>query len=101
MAELKHAAAAGRPEVKGAVTSPYPRVAVRFQQDHPELEQSPIVSVWPRLGVQRLIYVEVENFQTRSDQAVELFRGSATVSVKLVEVDGNNAGSPTRRPARP
>jgi hypothetical protein len=91
MAELKHAAAAGRPELKGATFPHIPASLVRFQQDHPELEQSPIVSVAPRLGVQRLIYVEVENFQTRSDQAVELYRGSATVSVKLVEVDGNTA----------
>jgi hypothetical protein len=91
IAELKHATAANRPELKGATFPHIPASLVRFQQDHPELEQSPIVSVAPRLGVQRLIYVEVENFQTRSDQAVELYRGSASVSVKLVEVDGNTA----------
>jgi hypothetical protein len=91
LAKLKQAQAAGRPELKGAT---FPHIAaslVRFQQDHPELEQSPIASVAPRLGVERLIYVEVENFQTRSDQAVELYRGSATVSIKLLEVQGNAA----------
>jgi len=64
---------------------------VRFQEDHPELERSPIASVAPRLRVQRVIYVEVENFQTRSEQAVELYRGSATVSLRVVAVDGETA----------
>jgi len=91
LAQLKQAQAAGRGDLKGASFPHIPASLVRFQQDHPELEQSPITSVAPRLGVQRLIYVEVENFQTRSDQAVELFRGSATVSIKLVEVEGNAA----------
>jgi hypothetical protein len=91
LAKLKQAQSTNHPELKGAA---FPHIAaslVRFQQDHPELEQSPIVSVAPRLGVERLIYVEVENFQTRSDQAVELFRGSATVSIKVIEVQGSAA----------
>ena len=91
LAKLKQAQSTNRPELKGATFPHIAAALVRFQQDHPELEQSPIASVAPRLGVERLIYVEVENFQTRSDQAVELYRGSATVSVKLLEVQGNTA----------
>jgi hypothetical protein len=74
------------------VTFPHaPASLVRFQEDHPELERSPIVTVAPRLGVERLVYIELENFQTRSDQAVELFRGSATISLRVVEVEGGAA----------
>ena len=88
---LQRAQAAGRGELKSATFPHAPASLVRFQEDHPELERSPIVTVAPRLGVQRLIYVEVENLQTRSDQSVELYRGSATVSLRVVEVAGGQA----------
>ena len=84
---LQQAQNAGKGELKNATFPHAPASLVRFQQDHPELERSPIVSVAPRLKVDRLIYVEVENFQTRSEQAVELYRGSATVSLRVVAVD--------------
>src|SRR5688572_16553731 len=64
---LQRAQAAGRGELKGATFPHAPATLVRFQEDHPELERSPIVNVAPRLGVQRLIYLELANFQTRSD----------------------------------
>lgn len=83
---FQQAQKAGREELKTARFPHAPASLVRFQEDHPELEQAPIASVAPRLGVERLIYVEVDNFQTRSDQAVDLFRGSASASIKVVEV---------------
>ena len=88
---LQQAQKAGRAELKGATFPHAPASLVRFQQDHPELERSPIVNVAPRLGVQRLIYIELENFQTRSDQAVDLFRGSATISLRVVNVENGGA----------
>ena len=88
---LQRAQKAGKGELKNASFPHAPASLVRFQEDHPELERSPIVSVAPRLKVDRVIYVEVENFQTRSEQAVELYRGSATVSLRVVEVDGGAA----------
>lgn len=88
---LQRAQATGRNELKNTTFPHAPASLVRFQEDHPELERSPIVTVAPRLGVQRLLYVEVENFQTRSDQAVELFRGSATASLRVVEVEDGKA----------
>ena len=88
---LQRAQAAGRGELKNATFPHAPASLVRFQEDHPELEQTPIVNVAPRLGVQRLLYVELENFQTRSDQAVELFRGSATASLRVIEIENGKA----------
>ena len=88
---LRNAQRARRGELKEATFPHAPASLVRFQDDHPELERSPIVSVAPRLGVERLIYIELENFQTRSDQSVELFRGAATVSLRVVEVEGGQA----------
>jgi hypothetical protein len=87
-ARLQRAQKAGRGELKNATFPHGAPSLVRFQEDHPELEHTPIDAVAPRLGVQRLIYVEVENFQTRSEQAVELYRGSATVSLRVIAVEG-------------
>jgi len=64
-----------------------PASIVRYQQDHPEIESQPVAEVAPKLGVTRLIYVEMEDFATRSDMAVELFRGQAKGTVRVIEVE--------------
>ncbi len=73
-------------ELKGTTFPVLPRSIIRFQQDNPELEGQAITAVAPKLGVSRLIYVEVENFSTRPDGGVELFRGDASVTLRMVEV---------------
>ncbi len=74
------------------ITFPYPAASVvRFQQEHPEIEGQPAVEVAPRLGVERLIYIEVERFQTRADTAVELYLGTLTANVKVIEVADGKA----------
>src|SRR5687768_9228015 len=52
-----------------------PASIVRYQKDHPEIEAMPVTDIAPRLGVKRLIYVELEDFATRSNQQVALYRG--------------------------
>jgi hypothetical protein len=59
---------------------------VRFQDNHPENDAKPLAEVAPKLNVSRVIYVEIENLQTRSNASVELFRGSGSATVKIVEV---------------
>ena len=78
-------------ELKGAIFPVQPASIIRWQQDHPEHEGSPVEMIAPRLGVSRLIYIELEKFATRSDLAVDLFRGSATATVKVVEIQGDKA----------
>ena len=68
-----------------------PRSVARYQQDHPEAEALPITEVAPVLGTKRVIFVEISDFQTRSDASLDLFRGVATASVKILEVDGQHA----------
>ena len=63
-----------------------PASIVKYQQDYPEIEAESITEVAPRLGVSRLIYIEVEDFATRPDGGVELFRGDANVTLRVVEV---------------
>jgi hypothetical protein len=59
---------------------------VRFQEDHPELEGVPITDIAAQLHVSRLIYIEVDAFQTRSDASTDLYKGSILGSVKVVEI---------------
>lgn len=86
--KLEQAAAAKTKEVAG-VSFPTPAASiVRLQENEPELEAVPLVEVAPRLNVSRVIYVEIEMLQTRSDASVELYRGSASATVKVVKVAG-------------
>ena len=85
--KLQRAQKAGKGELKGVAFPHIPASVVRYQEDHPELEGQPIDQVAPRLRVERLIYVEIDSFQTRAQNAIELFRGSVTGSLKVVDVD--------------
>jgi hypothetical protein len=73
-------------EFKGTTFPVLPRSIIRFQQDHPEIDGQPVEEIAPRLGVSRLIYVEVEEFSTRPDGGVELFRGEASATLRVVEI---------------
>ena len=64
---------------------------LRFQRDHPDTEEQAIADVAPRLGVSRLIYIEVEYFQTRPSDSLELFRGSISATLKVLEIRDGKA----------
>lgn len=73
-------------EMKGA-TFPYPAASVvKYQRNHPGIEATPITEVAPQLGASRVIYIEVEAFSTRGAAATQMYRGSATASMKVIEV---------------
>lgn len=74
-------------EFQGTTFPVAPRSIIRYQQDNPEIEGKPIAQVAPALGVSRLIYVEIEEFSTRPDGGVELYRGDAKVTLRVVEVN--------------
>lgn len=64
---------------------------VRFQHDHPETETEAITDVAPRMNLSRLIYIEVEKFETRPAESVELYRGTLTGNLKVLEVTEGHA----------
>ena len=78
-------------ELKGAKFPYRPQSIVRFQADHPEMDGLPITDIAPRLGVSRLIYVEIEQLATRSAASLELYRGSIVATVRVVEVANGKA----------
>jgi hypothetical protein len=61
---------------------------VRYQREHPELASMPIVEVAPRLQVQRVIYVELEEFSAHSPEAPMVLKGNAKASLRVLEVEG-------------
>jgi hypothetical protein len=80
------AIAAKTKELEGVTFPTTPAAVVRFQQNHPEYEAVPPAEVAAKLGARRVIYVEIENLQTRSDASVELYRGSASATLKVIEI---------------
>jgi hypothetical protein len=74
-------------ELAGATFPLRPASIVKLQENHPEFEAMNLTDVAPRIGgVTRVIYVEIENLQTRSNASVELYRGSASATLKVIEV---------------
>ncbi len=81
-------------ELKGTVFPAAARSVVRFQEDHPDTASQTIEQVSLRLGIphlSRVIYVEVEKFETRDAKLPELLRGTASATLRVVEITGNTA----------
>jgi hypothetical protein len=90
-AALQKAQKDGADELKGTIFPVQPASIARYQRDHPAIETMPITEVAPKLGVTRLIYIEIESFSTRSESAMQMFRGNASATLKLIEVDNGQA----------
>jgi hypothetical protein len=80
-------------EVKGTTFPVLPASIVRYQEDHPGIEAVPITEIAPKLGVSRLIYVEILALSTRSDTSFQMYRGRVQASMKIVEVSNGKAVS--------
>jgi hypothetical protein len=84
--KLQQAEKAKTKELQGITFPVTPAAVARFQENHPEYEARPLAEVAPKLRTSRVIYVEIEDLQTRSNASVELFRGTASATVKVIEV---------------
>lgn len=86
------AAAAQSKDVKD-ITFPYRNESVvRWQRDNPGWPAEPITSIAPRFGkITRLIYIEYASFATRSPASIELYRGAANVTVRVIEIANGRA----------
>ncbi len=78
-------------ELKGTTFPLDPRSIVRYQRGHPQIEGMKLTDVVPKFGVQRVIYIEINDFQTHAAASVDLYRGSATASVRVLEITGDKA----------
>jgi hypothetical protein len=78
-------------ELKGLTWPVDPVRIVRYQHDYPQVNSAPVTTVAPKFGVSRLVYVEIQTLQTRSDVSVDLFRGTLVGSLKVVEIKDGQA----------
>jgi len=74
-----------------AITFTNPASVVRYQREHPEINSMPIVEVAPRLQVQRVVYVEIEEFSAFSPEAAMLLKGNSKASLRVLEVNAGTA----------
>jgi hypothetical protein len=84
---LQQAAKDKKHELDGARFPLTAAAVVQMQDEHPEWAADSIEEVAPRLGVSRVIYIEIENFQTRSDASTELYKGSIGGRLRVIEVN--------------
>ncbi len=72
-------------ELKGTIFPVRAATVVQYQEDHPEIENEPLTTTAAKFDATRLIYVEVTDFETRSE-AIELYRGSMKGTVRVLEM---------------
>lgn len=84
---IEQGIAAKNPPVRDARIDPSPDSIVRWQKDNPAHDALPVTVFAPSLATERLIYIEVTRLSTRTAQSFVLYRGSATASVKVVEIN--------------
>lgn len=77
--------------VKDTTWPVLPASIVRYQREHPAVELSPITETAPKLGVSRLIYIEVGSISTRSEASLQMYRGNALATLRVIEVNGGVA----------
>jgi hypothetical protein len=78
-------------ELKGTTWPVLPASIVRYQRDHPGIDAMPITTVAPKLGITRLIYIEIEQLSTRSDTSFQMFRGEISSTLKVIEISNGQA----------
>ena len=76
-----------------------PMSILRFQEDHPELEGMPSTDIAKRLGVTRVIYLEIYSFETRPNESIDLFKGTLLSKLEVLEISTGPGGVKTARVA--
>lgn len=90
--KMKEAQAGGAEELKGTQfpKNRGPDAMLNYQRNYPGAADS-ILDVAPRLGVSRLIYVEIGDFELHPENVPELFRGHLSGNVQVIEVANGKA----------
>lgn len=92
LSRLKDTAALNEKKELAGTTYPVSAESVlKWQKDHPAYQSLPIEQIAPRLGVSRLIYIEIEHLSTRTAYTIALYRGTARASLKVVEISNGQA----------
>ena len=91
---------ADKPDALAGMTFPFSSATVaRNQDNHPDWENLSAEAVAGKLNATRLVYVEITDFATRGPASLELYRGSMTGHLRVVETAEDAAGHVTSRVA--
>jgi hypothetical protein len=63
----------------------------QYMDNHPELDTVPIATIAARLPLTRLIYIDIDDFSTRPQQTIDLYRGYVEAKVSVVEIKDGKA----------
>jgi hypothetical protein len=69
-----------------------PLAVIRFQENHPELESLPSTEIATRLGVTRVIYLEIYSFETHPNASIDLYKGTVGAKLEVLEVSSGPNG---------
>ena len=86
---------ADHPEALKGTTFPFSSAAVvAAQAQYPEWQYQSAAQVAGKFNATRLIYVEVTDFATRSAASLELYKGTMTAHLTVVEMTDGKGGGP-------
>ena len=91
--KLLAAEAAEVKDLKGTKYPFPPASYVKYQKEHPETDVEPVTQFAGKLGVDRLIYIEVNDLSTRADGGAALFLGNIAVTMKVIEINAKGVGT--------
>ena len=83
--------------LKGTTFPVATSVVIQAQQDHPEWENLSAPAVAVQLKGSRVIYLEVTDFTTRSEASLDLYRGTLTAHLSVVETTDGPDGKPAAK----
>ncbi|MEM6314750.1 MAG: hypothetical protein AAF743_11715 [Planctomycetota bacterium] len=85
---LQQGADARTPGLEGTTFPFGPPSVLRWQEENAEARYQSIEQFAPDLPVDRLVYVELSQLDTRAPASIALYLGTATASVYVVEISG-------------
>jgi hypothetical protein len=68
-----------------------PGSVLRYIREHPDAEGLPAAEIAPKLGVSRLVHIELEEFEAQSPQSILLLKGTGKAVLRVVEVHAGRA----------
>jgi hypothetical protein len=88
--KLEEAAKVDVKEVTGVTWIPAEQL-LQYQENHLDMTGEAVEEIAPKLGVSRLIYIEIQQFTTHPSDSPDLWRGNMVANVEVVEVDKGKA----------
>ncbi len=85
--------------LKGTTFPVSTATVIKYEDDHPETEFESAVDQAAKFNGSRVIYVEVTDFATHSEASLELFRGSMSGRLSVVETKDDGHGKVTAKVA--